>query len=102
MADRSRENEFLDMQREVRDMLRRTYPNPERVGCLDQQTLEAIARGELPPDNPGHAHVMECSPCYEESYAMRQQFLARQAATKAARWKSVGIGALALAAAALI
>ena len=102
MAGDSRENEFLDMQREVRDMLRRTYPNPERIGCLDQSTLEAIARGELPPDHPGHAHVMECSPCYEESYAMRQQFLAGQATAKATRWRTVGIGAMAVAAAALI
>src|SRR3954454_13416496 len=102
MADGPRENEFLGMQREVRDMLRRNHPNPERIGCLDRQTLAGIARGELPPDHPGHAHVMECSPCYEESYAMRQHFLAGQAAAKAARWKSMGIGAIAIAAVALI
>lgn len=102
MTGDSRDNEFLDLQRDVRDMLRRTYPNPERVGCLDQSTLEAIARGELPPDHPGHAHVMECSPCYEESYAMRQHFLAGQARARATRWRTVGIGALAVAAAALV
>jgi len=102
MAGDSRENEFLDMQREVRDMLRKTYPNPERIGCPDQSTLEAIARGELPPDHPGHAHLMECSPCYEESYAMRQRFFAGQATAKATRWRTVGIGALAVAAAALV
>lgn len=48
-------------------------PNPERVGCLTAETLAAVARRELPMDNPAYVHLTECSPCYRELRTLQQQ-----------------------------
>jgi hypothetical protein len=44
-------------------------PNPDRTGCPPPETLEALARRELPMDHPAYVHLAECSPCYEEFVA---------------------------------
>jgi len=48
-------------------------PNPERTGCPSPETLEALARHELPMDHPAYVHLAECSPCYDEFVAYRQE-----------------------------
>jgi hypothetical protein len=48
-------------------------PNPDRTGCPPPETLEALARHELPMEHPAYVHLAECSPCYEEFVAYRQE-----------------------------
>ena len=50
----------------MRDFLLKTFPNPERKGCPDDKTLEALAEDRLPADHPVRLHVGSCSECYAE------------------------------------
>jgi hypothetical protein len=45
----------------------RSYPNPDRVGCPDEATLEAFARDpkSFPIRDPIFEHIAKCSPCLE-------------------------------------
>lgn len=45
------------------------FPNPQRIGCPDRQTLKAIARRKIPLDHPAQIHVSQCSPCFKEVLA---------------------------------
>ena len=42
------------------------FPNPERKGCPDEETLKALAERRLPLNNPAMVHVASCSECYAE------------------------------------
>ena len=56
--------EILRMMDEV---ILNSYPNPNRVGCPDDQTLEAFARDpkSFPIRHPIFEHIANCSPCLE-------------------------------------
>jgi hypothetical protein len=66
MADRSSDEQLRNVQREIRESIRRNHPNPERIGCVGPEKLRQMAEGAVPPTDPAYHHVMECSPCYEE------------------------------------
>ena len=42
------------------------FPNPERKGCPDVQTIKALAEDRLPPGNAAGPHIGSCSECYAE------------------------------------
>ncbi len=42
------------------------FPNPERKGCPDEETLKAFAERRLPLGDPAIDHVASCSECYAE------------------------------------
>jgi hypothetical protein len=48
------------------------YPNPDRVGCPDQKTLEAAAKRQVPMMDPVIDHIWQCSPCAQEVLRIRQ------------------------------
>jgi len=50
------------------------FPNPERVGCPDRSILEALAQGKLDSVASGRwdAHMMQCSPCFNDYVALRK------------------------------
>ena len=48
------------------------YPNPDRVGCPDQKTLQAVAQRQVPMMDPVIDHVWQCSPCAQEILRIRQ------------------------------
>ena len=50
----------------MKDFLQETFPNPERKGCPDDKTIEALAEDRLPTDHPARLHVGSCSECYGE------------------------------------
>jgi len=66
MADRSSDEQFRIVQREIRESIRRNHPNPDRIACVGSDKLRQMAERTVPPTDPAYHHVMECSPCYEE------------------------------------
>ena len=42
------------------------FPNPERKGCPDVQTIKALAEDRLPPGHSARLHIGSCSECYSE------------------------------------
>ena len=54
----------------LRDFLMEAFPNPERNGCPDFESLQAIAENRL-PFYPVLKHMASCSECYREYYHLR-------------------------------
>ena len=54
-------------------------PNPDRTGCPPPETLEALARHELPMDHPAYVHLAECS-------TLRASWRTLNCTSQAARW----------------
>jgi hypothetical protein len=50
----------------IRDFFLEAFPNPDREGCPDEETLMALADGRLPIENPACLHVGSCSECFAE------------------------------------
>ena len=50
----------------MKDFLLETFPNPERKGCPDDKTIQALAEDRLPADDSARLHVGSCSECYAE------------------------------------
>lgn len=50
------------------------FPNPERIGCPDQQTLKTIARKKIPLNDPAQIHVSQCSPCFKDVLEYQTQW----------------------------
>ena len=63
-----REQRFIEA---LRQAALSNYPNPDRVGCPDQKTLEAVARRQVPMMDPVIDHVWQCSPCAQEVTRLR-------------------------------
>lgn len=58
----------------LNDFLLEAFPNPERKGCPDDETLKAFAEDRLLPGNPVLSHVSSCSECYREYRHYRQDW----------------------------
>ena len=58
----------------LNDFLLEAFPNPERKGCPDEQTLKALAEGRLEANHPAALHVGSCSECYSEFRNHRQDW----------------------------
>ena len=56
------------------DFFLESFPNPERKGCPDDETLQAFSEDRLPPGNPVLSHVSACSECYREYLHYRQDW----------------------------
>ena len=50
----------------MKDFLLQTFPNPERKGCPEDRTIEALAEDRLAPGDPAALHVGSCSECFAE------------------------------------
>ena len=50
----------------IREFFLDAFPNPDRAGCPDEETLMALAEGRLPAENPACLHVGSCSECFAE------------------------------------
>jgi len=66
------EEQFQEM---LQQAVLQHYPNPERKGCLDSETITTIARQRLPHQASGWEHISHCSPCYREFLNQRNRFL---------------------------
>jgi hypothetical protein len=51
------------------------YPNPERIGCIDQTTLEkwVYSPQELDLSDPKYLHVLKCAECTRELVELRKR-----------------------------
>jgi len=83
LLTRSEEARLLKAGR--RALLQGGFPNPERSGCPDKETLRAIAARNLSLEQVVEwvDHVGFCSPCYVEYDALRRQVVNR-------RWMQFG------------
>ena len=50
----------------LKEFLLEAFPNPDREGCPDEETLVALAENRLPPAHPARFHLGSCSECYAE------------------------------------
>jgi hypothetical protein len=66
----------------MKDFLLETFPNPERKGCPDDKTIEAMAEDKLSEGHPARLHVGSCSECYAEYRHYRLDWEESQASTK--------------------
>jgi hypothetical protein len=64
----------------MKDFLRESFPNPERKGCPEEDTLQALAEDRISPNDPALLHVGSCSECYAEYLHLRQDFEESQSA----------------------
>ena len=62
------------------------FPNPTREGCPDERLIKQMAakRGALPVGHSTHAHIMQCSPCYQQLEIYRAQYRGRRTLAVAA------------------
>lgn len=82
----------------LQEALLRSYPNPERKGCFDPETLRSVAKKRIPHIEPQWQHITHCSPCYQEFLGFRAEVLE----LRRGRRRVALITAGAIAAAALI
>ena len=87
MSDRAltRREEARLLKAGRRVLLQGGFPNPDRSGCPDKETLRAIAARNLNLEQVVEwvDHVGFCSPCYVEYTALRRQVVNR-------RWMQFG------------
>lgn len=89
MAESFSDDPFHQLQREIRESIRRSHPNPDRVGCPGTAVLRKVARRELKPGDPAYSHVMECSPCYEELMALEREVQAERVLSNKRRKRQI-------------
>ncbi len=58
----------------LQDYVLEHYPNPQRIGCLDRQTLEEFVScpENLDLADPKYLHVFKCAECTRDLIAFRQ------------------------------
>jgi hypothetical protein len=71
----------------------RNYPNPDRRGCSEEQTLRSVAEKRLPHESPEWQHITHCSPCYQDFLQFRAEVLERRRHRR--RRAIVAVGAIA-------
>jgi hypothetical protein len=72
LADKQEER----LRKLAKELFLNQYPNPERKGCPDSQTIKAVAFGKLRgvQASQWRAHFATCSPCTREYAGFRQEF----------------------------
>ena len=73
------EDREAEIQRTAREAALRQFPNPNRIGCPDSETIIGIAAKTVPFNHPAMVHVAQCSECLqdiarlEEAAAVKRQ-----------------------------
>jgi hypothetical protein len=84
-----------EIKRVLQEAILRNYPNPERIGCPNQQTLRSVAAKSLPHEDEYWEHITHCSPCYQDFLQYRTSILDSRRTRR--RLMMGGIGAAAAA-----
>lgn len=58
----------------MKDFLLETFPNPDRKGCPDEKTIQAIAEDRSPLTEAVGMHIGSCSECYAEYRNFRKDW----------------------------
>lgn len=66
----------------VRQFFLEENPNPERIGCPPEATLQAAAENRLPVTDPARLHMADCSECFAEYRGYKLDRENRQAANR--------------------
>jgi hypothetical protein len=66
------------VRKELQESALREFPNPERVGCPDQETLAGMSRRIIQMTQDQLHHVTHCSPCFQTFLAIRQEIRQRR------------------------
>ena len=66
----------------VRQFFLEEHPNPERIGCPPEETLQAAAENRLPVTDPARVHMAKCSECFAEYRGYRIDWESKQAAKR--------------------
>src|SRR5215471_15535278 len=70
--------DFDRVRKELQESALREFPNPERVGCPDAETLAGMSRRIIQMTQEQLHHVTHCSPCFQTFLAIRQELRQRQ------------------------
>lgn len=65
------------VRKELQESALREFPNPERVGCPDAETLARMSRRIIQMTQDQLHHVTHCSPCFQTFLAIRQEMRQR-------------------------
>jgi hypothetical protein len=86
------------VRKELQESALRDFPNPERVGCPDAETLAAMSRRIIQMTQDQLHHVTHCSPCFQTFLAirheMRQRRVVRIRIAAAACAAAIALGAI--------
>jgi hypothetical protein len=66
------------VRKELQESALREFPNPERVGCPDRETLAGMSRRIIQMTQEQLHHVTHCSPCFQTFLAIRQEIRQRR------------------------
>jgi hypothetical protein len=67
----SRRDLIMEHRELLEEFFLEAFPNPERVGCPDEDALEALAENGPVANDPVLRHVASCSECYREYRHLR-------------------------------
>ncbi len=68
--------EPIDDDNPIEAILLTGFPNPERIGCLAPDVIEALGQKKLPREDPAWRHIWNCSPCFKAFKVIRDRRLA--------------------------
>jgi hypothetical protein len=68
--------EPIDDDNPIEAILLTGFPNPERIGCLAPDVIEALGQKQLPREDPAWRHIWNCSPCFRAFKIIRDRRLA--------------------------
>ena len=60
------EDREAEVQRTAREAALRQFPNPNRIGCPDSETIIGIAAKTVSFNHPAMVHVAQCSECLQD------------------------------------
>jgi hypothetical protein len=66
------------IRKELQESALREFPNPERIGCPDQETLDGMSRRIIEMPQSQLHHITHCSPCFQTFLAIRQEMRQRR------------------------
>ena len=68
--------DVIDEDNPIEAILLTGFPNPERIGCLPPETIEALGQKKIARDDPAWRHIWNCSPCFRDFKTIRDRRLA--------------------------
>jgi hypothetical protein len=80
---------------QIDDLFGAAYPNPQRSGCPNKETVQSAARKELPIGHAAYDHLSQCSECYRD-FRGYQQAAGRSMWVRAAIAAAVVFGVVAV------
>lgn len=94
MGKEDSERDQAHVDREVDWFFNNASPNPDRVGCLSEETLRELAHRSRPISDPGYEHLSRCSSCYQQFRRFQADGLSRPRQQPRSKFLAVAAGIL--------